>query len=146
MNYIKRFLDWYKYGKKKFYLIDEVDERNFGSDAVYKPIRSDLVDQPFTVFEPTLADQTDSDFCAGYSGAYAGEATEDVPLEGAHSFATAKQLTGTYEGFGTSILQICKARQKFGICERGLYAYNAGLRNWFAYWNNIPQAAKDNAL
>jgi len=147
MNYLKYFINYLKYGKygkKLFYLVDEIDERNFGSDAVYKPVREDLVNQDFIVYDPIPQDQYDSDFCAGYSGAYAAEATEGMQLAGAFMFALAKKVAGSINGFGTSILQICKARYNFGVCRKELYDYKPGWRDWFANWNNItPEAYKD---
>ena len=142
----KRLFEWFKYGSPKAYLYDEKDVRNFGSDALYTPVREDVVDKSFMVFDPTPQDQTDSDFCAGYSGAYAAEPTEGEPMSGAFLFAIAKKITGSWTGFGTSILQICKARQKAGVCRKALYDYIRGKRNWFANWYNLPQEAIDDAL
>jgi hypothetical protein len=144
MNFIKELLNWLKNKNKKFYLYDEVDDRNFGSDALYKPVKEDLVDEYFMVFDPTPQNQYDSDFCAGYSGAYAAEATEHEPLSGAFLFAKAKELTGEWSSWGTSIRQICKDRNKFGICSKKLYDYAWGKRDRFANWNNITaEAVKD---
>lgn len=141
MNLIKKIINYFKYGKKKFFLIDEVDENNFGSDAIYTPVKEDLVEQDFVVYDPIPQDQLDSDFCAGFSGAYAAEATEGLPLSGAFLFAMAKKLTGDWTGWGTSILKICKARQKFGVCRKELYEYKRGWRNWFANWLNVKTEA-----
>ena len=142
----KKLIDWIKYGSKKFYLYDEKDVRNFGSDVLYTPVREDVVDKSFIVFDPTPQDQTDSDFCAGYSGAYAAEPTEGEPMAGAFLFAKAKQLSGSYDGFGTSILQICKARQKFGVCKKALWDYPKGKRDFFANWYNLTEDAINDAL
>ena len=145
MNYLKKLIEWIKFGKKKFYLYDEKDERNFGSDVIYTPTREDIVEKSFIVFDPTPQDQKDSDFCVGYSGAYASEATEGEPMSGAFLFSMAKRLSGTYIGFGTSVLQSCKAKQKYGVCKKSLWDYVNGKRNFFANWNNIPQEAINDA-
>ena len=141
----EKIVDYLRYGNKKDGLIDEVDERNFGSRAIYTPKREDLVDETFIVFNPTPLDQYDSDFCVGYGGAYVAEATEGRVCSGAYLFAMAKKLSGEYLRYGTSILKMCRARQKFGVCKKELYDYKKGKRNYYANWENIPQEAHEDA-
>jgi len=151
---LKQILDYLNYGKKKYGLTNATDDRNFGSHTIYKPSKEDLVEatkETFVVFNPKKVDQLDNDFCIGEGGAYEADATEDFDGaseqgSGAYVFAGAKKWSrANYLSFGTSLLAGGMARVKYGICDRELWNYKRGKRNYFANWNNIPQEAHDNA-
>lgn len=149
----KKLLDYLKYGKKIGGLIDVRDDRNFGSRVLFKPTREDLAiatKKTFVIFNPKLLDQLDSDFCVGYGSAYEADATEDFNGEskqgsGAFVLACAKKWSGaSISSFGTSLLAGAMARVVYGICDKELYDYKKGWRDWFANFNNIPpEALKD---
>jgi hypothetical protein len=123
-------------------LYDEKDDRNFGSDAIFKPTKTDLPTESFMVYDPILKDQFDTDMCVGFGGSYIREATENVQTAGEFLFALCKKAAGTIAGFGTSILQMCKVAVNSGVPEWKFYKLTGnGQRNKFANWNNISQDA-----
>jgi hypothetical protein len=153
MNLIKKIIEYLKYGKKRDGLIDLHDDRNFGSNVLFKPTAEDIKAsqaKTFIVFDPSPIDQLDSDFCVGEGSAYEADATEDFEGasgqgSGAFVFACAKKLSGQLiNSYGISLLSGGKARAEYGICKKELYEYKKGMRNWFANFNNIPaEAFKD---
>jgi len=119
--------------------IDEKDERNLGSDALFIPTKKDVPTESFIVYHPTWKDQFDSDMCVGFGGGLIREATELIVLAGEFLFAMCKKLSGTINGYGTSILQMCKAAVKYGIPPQEMWQMTGnGQRNKLADWNNIP--------
>ena len=147
---IKKLTDFFRYGKKRDGLVDLHDDKNFGSRAVYTPDKKDLeqaLKQTFIVFNPKLLDQYDSDFCVGFGSAYEADATESFDGEseqgsGAYVFATAKKWSrASIVAFGTSLLAGAMARVVYGICNKELFDYKKGRRNWFANFNNISLEA-----
>jgi len=154
LKFIKHLIEYLRYGKKKEGLVDLTDDNDFGSRAIYTPDKKDLeqaLKQTFIVFNPKLLDQTDSDFCVGFGSAYEADATENFDGEsgqgsGAYVFAMAKKWSGaSISTFGTSLLAGAMARVKYGICNKELYDYKKGWRNWFANWNNIKEEAIEDA-
>lgn len=149
-----KLIEFIKYGKKKFGLRDITDDRNFGSRAVYTPTKEDLAEakkQSFVVFDPPRLDQLDSDFCVGFGGAYEADATEYFNGDsgqgsGTYVLAMAKKWSGEpYNSYGTSLLAGAMARVTFGICNKELYDYKKGMRDWFSKWENIPKEAHEDA-
>jgi len=150
----KILIELIKYGKKRDGLIDQRDDRNFGSRAIYKPDKADLeqaTKETFIIFSPKLIDQIDSDHCVGEGGAYEADATEDFDGEsgqgsGSMVFACAKKWSGAnIYSFGTSLLAGCMARVTWGICNKELFKYKRGMRNWFSNFANIPKEAFEDA-
>ena len=151
---IQKIYNYIRYGKKRDgLLVNITDDKNFGSRAVYKPTKEDLVEakkQSFEVFDPKRIDQLDNDFCVGEGSQYEAQATEDFEDEetgsGAFVFANAKKWSrAKLSTFGTSLLAGAMARVIAGICKRSLYNYRRGMRNWYANWRNIPQEAYKDA-
>jgi len=135
----QKFKDYLKFGRKRDGLIDEVDSRNFGAEIAATISTKDLVKESFVVLNIEPQDQLDSDYCAGFSGAYSSEQTEGMQCSGSFLFAMAKKLSGSYKGWGTSILKISQARTKFGVCNKSSWEYKKGKRDYYANWNNIPE-------
>ena len=128
--------------------IDENDPLTYGAEDVLGEItRDDLTDEDFTnCASIELIDQKDTDFCVGESSNYASQSTEgDGLYSGAFAFATSK-IGRDWKSFGTSVLAMLKAKQKYGICKRELYDYKSGERDHYANPANIPQEAYDDAL
>jgi len=153
MGILLKIYNYWKYGSKKKGLVDLTDDKNFGSRALYKPTKEDLQEamkETFIVFNPKKLDQLDNDNCVGYGGAYEADATEDFEGKsgqgsGAFVFANAKRWSGqSIHSFGTSLLAGCMARVKYGICDKELYEYKKGWRNWFANYHNISEEAYKN--
>jgi len=153
-NFLKQIIEYIRYGKKRDGLINITDDRNFGSQTVYKPNKDDLEEatkETFVVFRPKLLDQYDSDFCVGFGNAYESDATEDFDCvseqgSGAYIYAGSKKWSGaSYLKWGTSLLAAGMARVTYGICNKELWDYKRGNRNYYANWANIPQEAHDNA-
>ena len=154
MRIIKKIIEFLKYGRKQDGVIDLTDDRFFGSQAVYTPNKKDLkeaLENTFIVFNPRRLDQLNNDMCVGYGGAYEADATEVFGGEsgqgsGAYNFAGAKKWSGrNVAEFGTSILAGAMARVTYGICQKELWEYKRGKRNYFANWANIPKEAHADA-
>lgn len=150
MNFFVKLAQFFNslFVKKRDGLYEEEDPRTFGANILRgKVLKSDLIDKDFSLFEPTLINQEDSDFCVGESRNYGAQATEEdlePEYSGAFAFAVSKYWGDIY-AFGTSILAMCKGAIKYGVCRRGLYEYKRGKRNYYANPANIPQEALNNA-
>jgi hypothetical protein len=145
LDFIKKL-----FGKdEKMPIYDETDSRNFNSSNIAGQIsKEDLVDLDFVNFMPAeFIDQVSTDFCVGCGEAYAKEATEGKPMSWNGAFALCCKLLGYIESWGTSILRMKKAGQKYGVPCRELWPYRQDKsRDWNADWKNMPQNVLDDAL
>jgi len=124
---------------------DERDYRNFSARKVLGGVtRADIVEHAFQNCYPTLKDQKSSDFCAGFSSAYAKEATEGRELSPAAMFALGCAILGYVTDWGISILAMMKARVKYGIPEERFWPFT-GNREHDANYKLLPQEAILNA-
>ena len=154
MDFLKKLFELIRYGRKKGGLVDQTDDRSFGSQAVYTPDKKDLeqaLKASFVVFNPKRLNQMDNDNCVGFGRAYEADATEDFEGEsgqgsGAYAFAAAKKWSrAKLSVFGTSLLAGCMGGVTFGICSKEKWDYKRGRRNFFANWANIPKEAHEEA-
>ena len=147
MDFLKQLFYNLWYGKKRDGLFDEKDSRSYDLGASGITVtKEDLPIEQFRTFQPTLLDQFDSDSCVGFSGAYGSEATEGQVSSGAFLFSMSKKVMHRdWRSWGTSILGMCKAKCKVGVCKKELWDYKRGKRAYYANYNNIPQEAHDDA-
>lgn len=128
-------------------LFEAVDSRNFGAKVIAGAVTiDDLTRKDFNVFLPdVLINQSTSDFCVGASNAYRKQATEGLPMSWAGAFAMAMRSQGYVSSWGTSILEMMKGCQKYGIPENRFWPWT-GNRDYCADWKNMSQLVLDNAV
>lgn len=149
-NLFLKLIQFFNYWrvKEKGGLYEEHDPATFGAKVLRgSVVKSDLTDEEFSVLNPTLIHQLDSDFCVGGSRNYGAQATEK-DTEPAYSYAFAfavSKFWGDINAFGTSILAMCKGAVEYGICVRSLWNYQKNKRNYYANPQNIPPEAYNNA-
>jgi hypothetical protein len=126
-------------------LWDERDDRNFAARVIAGEVtKVDLIDYDFQTCEPTLKHQGASDFCVGYSKAYAKEATEEKTMSGPGAFAMGCRTLGYIPEWGISILQVMKAAVKYGVPEDRLWPLT-GDRKHDADWLEMNEETVRNA-
>jgi hypothetical protein len=149
MKPVKTFLNRFFYSlfnKRVEGLFDEKDPRSFGAKVLAGEItRVDITDESFqTCHFPELIHQKSTDFCAGCSKAYGKEATEGMKMSWAGAFAMAMKAQGFISDWGTSILQVMRGAQKFGIPELSVWPYT-GNRNESADYKRMSASVLENA-
>ena len=121
------------------------DPRNFSYGKVFGA--PPLHDADTFLPESPVKDQLDSDECVAFSASDLLEQTEIETISPDWLFAKAKQLTGSYLGFGLDPKYLAKVATSLGAIEQKVapFSLEEKGRDFVANWNNWPSTLDEAA-